>query len=107
MVIPGVQAQRDPCGVKRGSSAITPFLLTLRSSSPVPILVGAVVSSQVEDEKALGELICMYQRGGGKYHIHLLAQSHCLFVQSLQTPRGYAANASIGIWWQRGGRLIP
>lgn len=33
------------------------------SSSPVAILIGAAVSSEVEDEKALGELICMHQRG--------------------------------------------
>lgn len=31
-------------------------------SSPVAILVGAGVSTQVEDEKALGELICAIER---------------------------------------------
>lgn len=31
-------------------------------SSPVAILVGAGVSTQVEDEKALGELICAVER---------------------------------------------
>ena len=39
-----------------------PSLPTFTSSSPVAILVGAAVSSQVEDEKALGEFICTQQR---------------------------------------------
>lgn len=38
--------------------------LTFRPSSPVAILVGAGISTQVENEKALGELICMAERMG-------------------------------------------
>lgn len=37
-------------------------LLHLHPSSPVAILVGAGVSTQVEDEKALGELVCGVER---------------------------------------------
>lgn len=39
-----------------------PSLPTFTSSSPVALLVGAAVSSQVKDEKALGEFICTQQR---------------------------------------------
>lgn len=37
-------------------------LLHLHPSSPVAILVGAGVSTQVEDEKALGKLVCEVER---------------------------------------------
>lgn len=39
----------------------------LQFLSPVAILVGAAVSSQVEDEKALGEFICKQQRRGMRF----------------------------------------
>ena len=46
------------------------FLPPLQSL-PVAILVGAAVSRQVEDEKALGELICTQQRER-KWGSHLI-----------------------------------
>lgn len=50
-----------------GGAHTSPFLPTFISSSPIAFLVGAAVSSQVKDEKALGEFICSYQSRGMRF----------------------------------------
>lgn len=58
MVPPGLWAERE---LSRHL-----FLPTFNASSPVALLVGAAVSSQIEDEKALGEFICSQPRAGNE-----------------------------------------
>lgn len=113
MVTPGLQAEREPTWREEEELGHPPFLPALRSFSPVPVLVGAAISSQVEDEDALGELICMPQ-GEGKESVRAFfrPKASASLYSLPRPPRGCAANASIGRWWQRGGgppntRLIP
>lgn len=64
--------------------------------SPVAILVGAAVSSQVEDEKALGEFICTQQRKGDEVCTPTFQSKATAPLHRSWLPGGCAADASTG-----------